>query len=215
MDWITPVIQVIALLISLSFHEFSHGLTAYLLGDRTAQQAGRLTLNPLKHIDWFGTVILPLMLMFGGYPVFGWAKPVPYNPFNLRLRRWGPAVVAASGPVSNFMLATIFLFSLKYCLTVLHLPDGNLLLHFLMYLTIVNIILGTFNLIPIAPLDGSALLEVALHGPRWQRLRFFLESKGPTILILLVVLDAFSPTPILGSIFNTVIGWFFALGGMA
>ena len=212
MDFRVGILTIFALLVALSFHEFSHALSAYLLGDKTAQKMGRLTLNPLKHLDWFGTVILPLMGLFSGFPVFGWAKPVPYNPYNLRIKKWGPAIVAVAGPLSNILGAFVNMFILRLALT--QLPPNNLLVIFLFQLVTINIVLFVFNLIPIPPLDGAALLETFLSAPRWRNLLNILESKGPMILILLIVLDSMSPVPLLGSLFNFAINKAFALGGL-
>ncbi|HEY4500581.1 MAG TPA: site-2 protease family protein [Candidatus Paceibacterota bacterium] len=103
------IFSLIVLLFSVVIHEISHGYAALFLGDRTAEYAGRLTLNPIKHIDLVGTIILPVIsLLLPGSFLFGWAKPVPYNPYNLRNQRWGEAIVAAAGPLSNILLALIF-----------------------------------------------------------------------------------------------------------
>lgn len=214
MDIRVGLIAILALLFSLSVHEFSHALAAYLMGDKTAQRLGRMTLNPLAHLDWFGSVLLPLMAIITGFPVIGWAKPVPYNPYNLRYKRWGPALVASAGPISNFLSAVVYILMLIGVLTYTPLAPGNLLVVFLYQLVIINVVLGVFNLIPIPPLDGSALFEAILHKPRHRKLLFLLQTKGPTLLILLIVLDSFSPRPILGSIFNFVIDFFFRLFGM-
>ncbi|HPI24743.1 MAG TPA: site-2 protease family protein, partial [Candidatus Paceibacterota bacterium] len=103
------IFSIIVLVMSVVIHEVSHGYMAYVLGDPTAKLAGRLTLNPIAHIDPFGSIILPLLLsLLPGGIVFGWAKPVPYNPYNLQAGKWGPAYVAAAGPASNILLAVIF-----------------------------------------------------------------------------------------------------------
>lgn len=142
----------VVVVISAVFHEFCHGWMANYLGDPTAKYAGRLTLNPLKHLDPMGTVIIPLFLLFflGGF--IGWAKPVPYNPFNLRDQKYGSAKVGAAGPGANFLIALIVGLILRF------LPMGIVFQIPLVWIVYVNIFLGLFNLIPIPPLDGSKLL---------------------------------------------------------
>ena len=144
------IMQVIytlpALLIALTFHEFSHGLAAYYLGDNTAKVRGRLTLNPIKHIDPIGLFTL---LVFK----FGWAKPVPFNPLNFKNRKWGTLIVALAGPFSNFILAF-----LSFMLLLLINPVNPLFFIFLNSLFLYNLILCVFNLIPVPPLDGSKII---------------------------------------------------------
>jgi len=142
----------IVIVMSAVFHEYCHGWAAYSLGDPTAKYAGRLTLNPLKHLDPMGTVIIPLFLLFffGGF--IGWAKPVPYNPYNLRDAKYGSTKVAIAGPGANFSLALIFGLAMRF------FPAGEALLIPLSWIVYVNIFLGLFNLIPIPPLDGSKVL---------------------------------------------------------
>src|SRR3989338_7191179 len=111
------VFQVLVLIFSVVIHEVSHGVMANSLGDPTAKNLGRLTLNPLKHLDFFGSILLPLFTFFAGGFVFGYAKPVPYNPNNLRDRKYGPAKVAIAGPLSNIILAILFGLTLRF------LPD--------------------------------------------------------------------------------------------
>lgn len=137
---------------SAVFHEYCHGWMANYLGDPTAKYAGRLTLNPIKHMDPLGTVLIPLFLLFfmGGF--IGWAKPVPYNPFNLRDQKFGSTKVAFSGPAANFLIALIFGLSLR-----LFPIEGFLYITFT-WIVFINIFLGLFNLIPVHPLDGSKLL---------------------------------------------------------
>ncbi len=148
----------IIIVVSAVFHEYFHGWTANYLGDPTAKYAGRLTLNPIKHIDLMGTVILPLFLLFfvGGF--IGWAKPVPYNPYNLRDQKWGSTKVAFSGPCANFILALIFGLGLRFSVAFGAVSVGSFLYIALTWIVYVNIFLGLFNLIPIPPLDGSKLL---------------------------------------------------------
>ncbi len=148
----------VIIVISAVFHEYFHGWTANYLGDPTAKYAGRLTLNPLKHMDLMGTVILPLFLLFfvGGF--IGWAKPVPYNPYNLRDQKWGSTKVAFSGPFANFILALFFGLVLRLSVAFGFIAIGSFLYVALTWIVYVNIFLGLFNLIPIPPLDGSKLL---------------------------------------------------------
>ncbi len=140
------------LIMSVVIHEVSHGVVADNLGDPTARLAGRLTLNPLKHLDPVGSFLVPGFLLLLGGPVFGWARPVPYNPYNLQAGKWGPALVAGAGPLSNLLIAIIFGLGLRY-------GFGNELL---VQIVLLNLVLAIFNLIPIPPLDGSKLLFAIL-----------------------------------------------------
>jgi Zn-dependent protease len=187
---------VAAILIALTVHEFCHALTAYLLGDQTAQRMGRLTLNPIAHLDPFGFIALVLV-------GFGWGKPVPYNPYNLRYPKWGSTIVAAAGPVSNILSVVVFGTVLK--LIAPYFPAGNMLTEFLMLLVVLNLILCLFNLIPIPPLDGSKFLLSALAAPKYYKLRYKLETQGPIILLAFIVLDTLSGLNILSTIFSFAI----------
>lgn len=138
--------------LSAVFHEYCHGWMAYYLGDPTAERAGRLTLNPLKHLDPMGTVIIPLFLLFFAGGFIGWAKPVPYNPYNLRDQKYGSAKVGVAGPSANFILALIFGLTLRF------FPLASNIETLLVWIVYINLFLGLFNLIPIPPLDGSKLL---------------------------------------------------------
>jgi len=150
------IFQLIILLFSVVVHEVSHGLAALYLGDDTAEKMGRLTLNPLKHLDPIGSVLLPLMLvlMNTGF-IFGWAKPVPYNPLNLKMPRRDSAILAFAGPLSNFSLALIFGLIIRIIIVTSSFVS---LLPFLMFIVWINLVLGVFNLLPIPPLDGSKIL---------------------------------------------------------
>lgn len=173
---------VIALIISIAFHEFSHALVANSLGDPTPKYEGRLTLNPLAHLDPLGTVLL---LIVG----FGWGKPVPFNPYNLKYQRFGPAMVAAAGPISNFVLILLFVGILRILLSVgISIPGIEELL---VIIILLNTILMLFNLIPIAPLDGSKVLYSILP-MSWENLKENMERYGPMILLGLIIIDRFA-----------------------
>ncbi len=207
------IISVLALLISLSTHEYCHALVSYLLGDATARRYGRLSLNPLAHIDPIGTVLVPLLGIVSGLPVIGWAKPVPFNPYNLRYHKWGAVLVGLAGPASNFLGAVIYILVLKGVLTA-GLALNNLLVLFLVQLVFINVVLGLFNLIPVPPLDGAKLLETLLDSPKYRNFLLFLETRGPLILLLIIFIDAYSPISVIGSVFNAVIVAIFRLAGL-
>jgi Zn-dependent protease len=212
--FLIAMLGFVAMILSLSTHEFSHALVAYLQGDDTARRAGRLTLNPLAHVDPVGTVLIPLIGALTGIPVFGWAKPVPYNAYNLKYPKWGPTFVALAGPGSNFLGAAIYLTMLKFCVTALDLSTANLLVLFLTLLVWVNIALGIFNLIPVPPLDGSNIVSVFLDKPQYRDIKRFLETRGPFILLVIIMIDAFSPHSVLTAVFSSVINFAFSLAGL-
>ena len=192
---------VLAIVVSISIHEFAHALAGYLMGDTTARDAGRLTLNPLSHLDPFGSV----MLLLAG---FGWGKPTPYNPYNLRYAKWGPAVVALAGPAMNLCAAAVSIGALV--IADRFLDPSNLLIVFLLFLFNVNLMLMVFNLIPIPPLDGSQLLFTLLPA-RFNGLKVTLMRNGPMILLGLILLDRFGGLNIFGAIFDFFAGivyWF-------
>ena len=154
------VFELFVLLYSVVIHEVSHGLAANAMGDTTAKDMGRLSLNPIRHLDMFGSIILPLALKLLGSPfIVGYAKPVPYNPNNLDDRRYGPAKVALAGPLSNIALAVLFGLVLRF------LPDifsSSLMPLLLAYIVYINLLLALFNLFPVPPLDGHWLLMTLL-----------------------------------------------------
>ena len=192
------VAWVAAILIALTVHEFSHALAAHLLGDQTAKRMGRLSLNPLTHIDMVGFLALVLV-------GFGWGKPVPFNPYNLRYPKWGSAIVAAAGPLSNIISVIVFGFVLKFTAPLL-LP-GNLLVEFLTLLVVLNLVLCIFNLIPIPPLDGSKFLLSALTAPEHYKIRFLLETRGPLLLLGFIILDSLSGLNLLSRVFSVAISF--------
>lgn len=154
MDVLITIFSLIILLFSIIIHEIAHGTAAYYLGDPTAKYAGRLTLNPFKHLDFFGSILLPFFLFIINSPVlFGWAKPVPINPYNLKDQKWGQLKVAIAGPLANFAIAIIFGLVIRM---MPFLPEGFMVIFTL--ITIYNLAWGIFNLVPIPPLDGSHIL---------------------------------------------------------
>ena len=181
------IVTILILIFSVIIHEVSHGLMADHLGDPTARLQGRLTLNPLKHIDPIGTIIVPLITYFAGF-TFGWAKPVPYNPYNLKNRRSGEFLIALAGPFSNLIIALVFSGIIRYIVASTDAPS-TVILSFVQvasYVVIINIVLAFFNLIPLPPLDGSKLLFSILP-VQYSRTRDVLERYAP-IGILIVVL---------------------------
>lgn len=171
--------NVVALILSIGFHEFSHVLVAFSLGDRTGQRAGRLTVNPLRHLDPLGTALILL-----GAPI-GWGKPAPFAPEQLRYRRFGSAFVALGGPLSNIVLMTIGGLALRLSLD--GLGPENLLVIFLQAFVIMNASLAIFNLVPLPPLDGSWVLLSLL--PASSPAREFLTRYGTFLLLGLLVAD--------------------------
>jgi Zn-dependent protease len=172
-------LMAVVLLFSIIIHEVAHGYVALLNGDPTARMLGRITLNPVPHIDVVGTIILPLLLLISHAGIlFGWAKPVPVNPLNFRNYRWGEFAVSAAGPVSNLVLASLFAM-------VLRMELGNPGLTQMAYFGVsINIFLALFNLVPIPPLDGSHILALVL--PReLARLYDHLQPIGFILILIL------------------------------
>lgn len=182
MSFLLPFLLLFPLfMLAVMVHEVSHGLVALRLGDPTALQAGRLTLNPLKHIDPVGTVVLPLILVSLNLPAFGWAKPVPINVFNLRHPKWDMLWVGAAGPAANFALALAGAALLRFLGTGIPALAAELV----RYLVLVNLVLGTFNLLPIPPLDGSRVLTGLLPVPL---ARFVLSAERWGFLLVFLLL---------------------------
>ena len=173
------IFTLLILLFSIIIHEIAHGSVAYALGDPTARDAGRLDLNPLKHLDPVGSVLLPLFMSILGGPIIGWAKPVPINPMYFVDQKWGELKVALAGPLSNFTVALIFGLLVKF----VQLPES-----FITIATIVifyNIALGIFNLIPIYPLDGSHVL-FSLLPDRFEEFKRTFAQYGFMLLLFLI-----------------------------
>lgn len=179
---LTSIFWIVALLYSVVIHEVSHGATAYSLGDPTAKDLGRLTLNPIRHLDMFGSVLLPILSFFLGGFLIGYAKPVPYNPLNLRDRKYGPAKVAIAGPASNIALAVPFGLTLRF------LPDifsSSLVPELLGIVVMLNLFLAVFNLFPVPPLDGHWLLLTFLPAKFAGARTFLYKYSFPLLLVFL------------------------------
>lgn len=177
------LIVVAVVLISMTLHEAMHAYAGYWLGDDTAKLMGRLSLNPLRHIDPFLTIILPLTLALVGAPIFGGAKPVPFNPDKLRWGDWGVAILALAGPVTNFMIAFVM-----FGVWALAGAPQNLIGQVMTYAVYINLGLFIFNMLPIPPLDGSRLLYAL--APDFIRTGMqFLEKFGIIIVLLLVAVS--------------------------
>jgi Zn-dependent protease len=205
MDPIILLIQIAVLLISVVIHEVSHGLMANHLGDPTAKYAGRLNLNPMKHLDLWGSFLIPLSLIIIGSPfLFGYAKPVPYNPNNLKNKKYGPAMVAAAGPLSNLVIALFFGLALRFIPIDSSLYLNNLINIFI-YIVILNLVLAVFNSIPIPPLDGSKIISAVLPY-KYQTLIAGMERYG-MILVLFFVFFIFQYLyPVIFWLFKLIAG---------
>lgn len=179
-DIIQAVFSVAILVFSVVAHEVSHGYMAQYLGDPTARLAGRLTMNPVKHIDPIGSILVPIVtaLMPGGF-VFGWAKPVPYNPYNLRDQKWGDAKVALAGPMTNLGIALIFGLFLRFYGSSI----ADSMTSMVQLIVLINIFLAIFNLVPIPPLDGSKVLLNALP-LRYRYIGDYLERYALVLIII-------------------------------
>lgn len=190
---------------SAVFHEYMHGWTAHMLGDDTAKRAGRLTMNPLKHIDLMGTIILPLALFIassGGF-LFAYAKPVPYNPYNLRNQKWGPVLVGLAGPLGNLLLAVLFGIVVRIA-NMMGEPSLFVLLGTM--IVEINIVLAIFNLVPIPPLDGSKLL-LALLPRQAHNIEIFLERWGLLIVFVFAITGFKYLFPIINYLTTLLTGW--------
>lgn len=185
LDWsvlTNLLLSVVPALICITLHELAHGYVAYRLGDDTAKRAGRLTLNPLRHIDIMG---LLMMIVFK----FGWAKPVPVNMWKFKNPKKGMAITAAAGPIANLLIALVFLFLYGFLFALLHRPGRSLnwLLEMLYITAYLSVALAIFNIIPIPPLDGSKVLFSCISDRSYTKLMYY-ERYGMIILLVLVLL---------------------------
>lgn len=206
---IEPIFYIAVLIFSVVIHEVSHGFAALALGDRTAKYAGRLTLNPIPHLDLFGSILLPALLVITQSPfLIGWAKPVPFNPFNLRNQRWGPAIVGAVGPVANISLAIVFGLAIRFLPSTLGIFSGMFLMNFISIassIVFTNLMLAVFNLVPIPPLDGSKVLFSILPY-QWRGVEAFLEQYGFMLLLLFIFFFSHQLLPIIRILFWLITG---------
>lgn len=183
MQEIDFIFGIVILIMSVVIHEVSHGFAALRLGDPTAKYAGRLTLNPLKHLDLLGSIIVPFLSYWAGGFIFGWAKPVPYNPYNLKNQKWGPGIVGIAGPSANFLMAIFWGLIIRFGSSYNFLPAS--FFQIAGSIVFINIILGIFNLLPIPPLDGSKVLFSALPY-KWNHIQIFLERFGFIFLLIFI-----------------------------
>ncbi|MBK8630210.1 MAG: site-2 protease family protein [Sphingomonadales bacterium] len=206
--WLVP------LTIAIVFHEVAHGRMAHALGDPTAAELGRLSLNPIRHVDPFGTVILPMILAVSGAPIFGWAKPVPFNPTRLRDPRWGSVLVAAAGPASNIVLALVGALGVALAAKSLGAEEGStmasVIIGNLSNFIAINLFLAVFNMIPLPPFDGSKVLAGFLPDG-WRQSFQNLDRYALLFMIgLLFILPQFGPEfDVLSKLVDPPVRWLF------
>ena len=193
------VFQIAVLVMSVVIHEVSHGYAARSMGDKTAEYAGRLTLNPIPHIDLWGSIIIPAILVFSnaGF-IIGWAKPVPVNPYNLKNGKWGDAWVSFAGPLSNFVLALFFGLAARFDLVPFSVMP------IVASIIIINLVLAVFNMVPIPPLDGSKILFAFLPAQlaHW---RESMERYGLVLALIFIVFLWRYLTPIIDWLLRLVV----------
>ncbi len=208
MEPLSFAIGIAVVILSIIFHEVAHGYVANWLGDPTAKYAGRLTLNPIPHIDPIGSIAIPGILALTGSPfLIGWAKPVPYNPYNLRHGKWGEGLVAFSGPLTNVIIAIIAGLLLRFS-AELGLPA--LMMGVLVTAVYANLVLAIFNLIPIPPLDGSKVLRAFLPlslARGYDRLEGMAYALGPFGLLAVGLVAIYLLWPVL----SILVQWGFLL----
>ncbi|HEY4503511.1 MAG TPA: site-2 protease family protein [Candidatus Paceibacterota bacterium] len=200
MDFLVFIISIVILIMSVVVHELSHGYTAELLGDPTPRLQGRLTLNPIKHLDFFGSLVVPLLTSLAGF-TFGWAKPVEWNPYNVKNRRVGELLISIAGPASNILIAVVFGLIIRFGENIF----SSSFMAISAFIVIINITLAVFNLIPIPPLDGSKVLFSILP-PHLLHIRAGFERYSIfLVLLLLIVLWRFIE-PVIPFLFRIITG---------
>jgi Zn-dependent protease len=204
MEPISLIFSIIVLIFSVVIHEFSHGYAAELFGDPTPRLQGRLTLNPLKHLEFFGSLMVPLItgISSHGMFTFGWAKPVEWNPYNVKHKRLGELVISLAGPASNLLIAVIFGFAIRFS----HLFSGSFV-SLASYIVLINIVLAIFNLIPIPPLDGSKVLFALFPPtPAFQNFRHAVERYSLILIILVALFLWRLVAPLVPILFRVITG---------
>ncbi len=196
------IFQLIILLFSVVIHEVSHGTVANYLGDPTAKNEGRLTLNPLAHLDIWGSFLVPLFLALAGFTPFGWAKPVPYNPYNLRDQKKGPALIGLAGPLSNLAIAVMFGLTIR---AFLFFGINSPMIDLFAAIVYINIFLAIFNLFPIPPLDGSKLL-FALLPAKYEYVQKAMEENFLILVMIFFLFGVNSIVPVVNFLFNIIVG---------
>ncbi len=196
------IFSILILVMSVTIHEFAHGIAALWQGDPTAKLAGRLTMNPIKHLDLVGSFIIPLIcVLLPGGLVLGWAKPVPVNPYNFRNRRFGEAIVSFAGPLSNIIIALILGLFLRF--QAYNLNENMIQLLIVAVLT--NIVLAVFNLVPLPPLDGSKILY-SIFPDSMGRFIQTIEKYGLILTFIFIFAFIQVLNPIIQLIFNLIVG---------
>ena len=198
----TIIFNILVVLFSVVLHEVSHGIMANSMGDTTAKDLGRITLNPFKHLDWFGSILLPFISYWAGGFIFGYAKPVPYNPANLQDQKYGPAKVALAGPAVNMVIALLFGFTLRFLPASL---EATILPQLFSFIVNLNLVLAVFNLMPIPPLDGHWLLLTFLPN-RFAAAKVFMLRHG--LILFLIFLFFIFPLiyPLIPFLFRVIVG---------
>ncbi len=209
------IFQIAVLIFSVVIHEVSHGFMAYSLGDPTAKIQGRLTLNPIKHLDLFGSFLVPVFAYLAHLPIIGWAKPVPYNPYNLkhpfgrffRGHDWGSVLVGFAGPGANILVALVFGFGIRFLQSgvTTYSQVAQNLFDIFSIIVIINLALAVFNLVPIPPLDGSKLL-FALLPYRFHEMYVQFERFGFLFLLIFIFLFSGVIFPIVSVLFKLITG---------
>ncbi len=211
LEFVSVLIILVIIVVSVILHELAHGLVAYWLGDRTAKEAGRLSLNPLKHIDPFMSILVPVVLFILNAPVFGGAKPVPINKYNLKWREWGMALVALAGPFTNLLIAFIS-FVIGHFTGLLYGTGGQVSKFIFSELVFVNLGFTIFNILPIPPLDGSRLLYAISPDPVRSVLSA-METYGIFIVyFLIIVLGQFFSNIMVTSVNGVINAFYFIVG---